>query len=92
VENCRLADLPDLKQENPFVRKTLLSWIRDLVNKYSIDGLRIDTIPEIPVDFWKEFVPASGVFCMGEVYSELASYIKPYLVPLPAILNYPMFY
>ena len=45
IENCRLANLADLKQENDYVRTTLLSWIRDLVQKYKIDGLRIDTVP-----------------------------------------------
>ena len=92
VENCRLADLPDLKQENPMVKKALLDWINDLVTKYQIDGLRIDTVPEVPVSFWPDFVKSAGVFCMGEVYSEVASYIKPYLNSLDAILNYPMFY
>lgn len=45
IQNCRLAGLADLKQEDDYVRTTLLSWIKDLVNKYHIDGLRIDTIP-----------------------------------------------
>ena len=45
VENCRLVQLADLKQENDEVRTKLLDWIRDLVNKYHIDGLRIDTVP-----------------------------------------------
>jgi alpha-amylase len=45
IENCRLARLADLKQENDYVRTTLLNWIRDLVNKYKLDGIRIDTIP-----------------------------------------------
>lgn len=45
IENCRLAGLADLKQENDYVRTTLLSWIYFIVNKYKIDGLRIDTVP-----------------------------------------------
>ena len=48
VENCRLSGLPDLKQENDWVTQTLLSWISDLISKYNIDGIRIDTIMEVP--------------------------------------------
>jgi alpha-amylase len=55
VENCRLAGLPDLKQENPWVRQQLKDWIRNLVQTYNFDGIRIDTIPEVPKDFWAEF-------------------------------------
>jgi alpha-amylase len=65
IENCRLAKLADLKQENDYVRTTLLSWIRDLVNKYHIDGIRIDTIPEVPKWFWAQFSQASGVYTVG---------------------------
>lgn len=62
VENCRLADLPDLDQNNSYVRGELKNWIKKLVTDYGFDGLRIDTIPEVPKDFWSEFGAASGVF------------------------------
>ena len=53
IQNCRLARLADLKQENAWVKDTLVKWIQDLVIKYKIDGLRIDTVPEVPKWFWK---------------------------------------
>jgi alpha-amylase len=31
VENCRLADLPDLNQSNSYVRDYLKGWIKNLV-------------------------------------------------------------
>jgi alpha-amylase len=62
VENCRLADLPDLSQENDYVRGYLKTWIKNLVDTYKFDGIRIDTIPEVPKDFWSEYNQASGVF------------------------------
>ena len=65
IENCRLAKLADLKQESNFVKATLLSWIKNLVTKYHIDGLRIDTVPEVPKTFWSEFSRASGVYTVG---------------------------
>lgn len=62
VENCRLAGLPDLKQEDPFVRQYLKDWIKKLVQTYNFDGIRIDTIPEVPKDFWREYGESAGVF------------------------------
>lgn len=55
VENCRLAQLPDLNTESEYVQKTLLDWIDWLITTYDIDGLRIDTIPEVPKWFWSKF-------------------------------------
>ena len=37
------------------MRTKLLSWIHDLVAKYNIDGIRIDTVPEVPKWFWSQF-------------------------------------
>ena len=44
---CRLADLPDLDQSNSFVDSTLRSWVAATVQKYQLDGLRVDTVPEV---------------------------------------------
>ena len=52
VQKCRLASLADLNQENPFVEDELYKWIRFLITEYEIDGLRIDTVPEVPKQFW----------------------------------------
>lgn len=92
VENCRLADLPDLKQENAYVTQTLLSWISDLVKKYNIDGLRIDTIPEVPKSFWAQFQQSAGVYCVGEVFDGRIGYVADYQNYVDALLNYPLRY
>ena len=55
VENCRLAGLPDLNSESDFVQKEMYRWIDWLIEEYDIDGLRIDTIPEVPKFFWQKF-------------------------------------
>ena len=78
VENCRLADLPDLDQSNSYVRSELKSWVKNLVSTYGFDGIRIDTIPEVPKDFWSEFGAASGVFQMGENFNGDPAYVGPY--------------
>lgn len=92
IENCRLAGLADLKQENDWVRTTLLSWIKDLIDKYHIDGIRIDTIPEVPKWFWNQFRSSAGVYTIGEVFDGDMGYLAGYLGSLDAVLNYPFFF
>jgi alpha-amylase len=92
VRNCRLANLPDLKQENEWVSKTLCSWVQATVAKFGFDGIRIDTVPEVPADFWANYAKASGVFTIGEVDNGSVDYDKPYQGPLDAILNYPLYW
>lgn len=74
------------------MKDTLLSWIKELVSKYQIDGLRIDTIPEVPKWFWSEFSHAAGVYTLGEVLDGGMSYVGGYVGSIDAILNYPFFF
>ncbi|XP_067949039.1 uncharacterized protein [Watersipora subatra] len=92
VEYCRLADLPDLNQDNQWVREQLKNWIKNLVQTYDFDGIRIDTIPEVKGPFWKEFGDAAGVFQIGEVDNGDPAYVGPYQNYLTATLNYPFFW
>lgn len=39
-----------------------------MVSKYEIEGLRIDTVPEVPAWFWSEYSDAANCFTMGEVF------------------------
>jgi len=92
VENCRLADLPDLAQEDPTTRQLLLNWVKDVVQTYKFDGLRIDTVPEVPKDFWSQYNQNSGVFTLGEVFDSRMSYVAGYQGPVDGVLNYPLYY
>jgi alpha-amylase len=92
VENCRLAGLPDLSQENSYVRQYLKDWIKNIVSEYQFDGIRIDTIPEVPKDFWGEYGQSSGVFQMGECFNGDPAYVAPYQNYLTGLFNYPMYY
>ena len=74
------------------MRTTLLSWIHDLINKYHIDGIRIDTIPEVPKWFWNQFRESAGVYTIGEVFDGDMGYLAGYLGSLDAVLNYPFFF
>ena len=92
VENCRLSGLPDLKQENDWVAQTLINWIKDVVQKYNIDGIRIDTIMEVPKEFWDSFRAAAGVFQIGEAFNGDISYVADYQNHLDSVFNYPLYY
>ena len=92
VENCRLADLPDLKHENNWVSDELLRWIKYMVDKYDLDGLRVDTVPEVPKWFWKKFNKVCGVFQIGEVFNGDEQYVHSYQGPLTSTFNYPLYF
>ena len=92
VENCRLCDMPDLKQENDWVTQKLLEWIHDLVQKYNLDGIRIDTIMEVPKWFWDKFRQSAGVFQIGEAFNGDTGYVADYQNHLDSVFNYPLYY
>lgn len=92
VQNCWLANLPDLNQSVQFVSSGLLTWIKTIVQKYSIDGLRIDTCPEVPINFWAQFSQAAGVFTMCEVFDGSIPTNAGYQGSVDATLNYPLYY
>ena len=47
VENCRNDSL-DLDQSNPVVRSFLLDWVKETVEEYGFDGIRIDDAIMLP--------------------------------------------
>ena len=77
VENCRIAEMPDLKQENDWITETLLEWIHNLIQKYDIDGIRIETVIEVLKWFWDQFLNSSGVFQICVVFSGNPGYVVP---------------
>ena len=93
-QNCWMGDdkvpLPDLDTNNPTVIETYKTWIKDLVSKYNIDGLRIDAAKHVQASFWPDFCASAGVFCMGEVFSSDVGGAAQYQGPLDSVLNFPM--
>lgn len=63
-----------------------------MTSKYKIDGIRIDTVPEVPKWFWKEFADAAGVYQVGEVFDGRIGYVSDYQNYLDAVLNYPLYF
>ena len=93
IEHCRLDGLADLDQDQPFVRRTLLDWIQQMVQNYSIDGLRVDTVPEVKRPFWQQWQQRAGVYAVGEVFDTDVQYVASYQAQaLNATLSYPLFF
>jgi len=67
-ETCWLANLGDLKQENPYVTDQLLQWAYGLQKTYNFDGIRIDTVPYVPKMFFQKLKsgPLQGTYAVGE--------------------------
>lgn len=80
---CPLSGLPDLKQDNPEVKKFLLDNALFWKN-LGVDGFRYDAIKHVPEGFMKDLVAQdkqNGVFTLGEVFEtvsvqKVASYQK----------------
>lgn len=84
--------MPDLNQDNEFVRNYLKEWISTTVSRFDFDGIRIDTIPHVPKPFWSEYGEAAGVFQMGECFNGDPAYVGDYQNYVTALFNYPMFF
>lgn len=98
VDYCWMGDaqlpLPDVNTEDAFVISTLQAWIKDFVQKFSVDGLRIDAAKHAPGVFWKGFCEASGVFCIGEAYTTDVAYASTFQTEqyMDSVLNFPTYY
>ncbi|KDR81372.1 hypothetical protein GALMADRAFT_239237 [Galerina marginata CBS 339.88] len=97
-QTCWLGDtkvpLPDIDTKNPTVISQYGEWIANLVQEYSIDGLRIDAAKHVNVDFWPQFCAKAGVFCIGEVFG--GSDVEPIAMyqgsqALDSVLNFPLY-
>ncbi|KAJ5457040.1 hypothetical protein N7530_012314 [Penicillium desertorum] len=96
VLDCWLGDntisLPDLRNEDQEVQQILGTWVSQLVSNYSIDGLRIDSVLNIPPVFFSNFSKSAGVFTMGEGATRVASGYCSLQPSLSGLLNYPLYY
>lgn len=83
AESARYGDfsgLDDLATENPRVVSGMVEIFGDWIDRYGVDGFRIDTAKHVNPEFWQVFVPAmldraraKGIpnfHIFGEVYSE----------------------
>ncbi|KAK4188342.1 family 13 putative glycoside hydrolase [Podospora australis] len=94
VEVCwqGIYSLPDLRTEDPEVRRIWNDWISTMVSTYSIDGLRVDSAKHVETSFWPGFNSAAGVYLIGEVYHGDALYVAPFQNHFDGVLDYPGYY
>jgi len=96
AQQCWLGDhivpLVDLKTEDPEVQNMFGEWIHQMVQNYSIDGLRIDTSLNVEPEFFPSFMKAAGVFATGEVMMGDNSVACEWESTIGSILNYPIYY
>jgi alpha-amylase len=71
VEGCSIAGLPDVNTQSPAIRTLYQKWIKYLVNEYSFDGVRIDTVKHVEKDFWPGFSAAAGVYTIGGMHLKI---------------------
>ncbi len=60
-ESATLGDfsgLDDLDTENPRVVQGMIEIFGDWIDRYGVDGFRIDTARHVNPEFWAQFVPA----------------------------------
>ncbi|KAJ9157608.1 Alpha-amylase A type-3 [Pleurostoma richardsiae] len=91
-EGDNTVSLPDLRTEDSDVRSVWNSWITDIVSKYSIDGLRVDSAQQVETSFFPPFESAAGVYIVGEVFNGDPSYVTPFQQYMSGLLNYPAYF
>ncbi|KAG4433656.1 hypothetical protein IFR05_010859 [Cadophora sp. M221] len=91
-EGDNTVSLPDLRTEDLDVLGVWKTWIKDLVAKYSIDGLRLDSAQQVENAFLSPFETAAGVYVVGEVFNGDPNYVCPYQKDVSGVLNYPAYF
>jgi alpha-amylase len=91
-EGDNTVSLPDLRTESNAVRAIWKDWITQIISKYKVDGLRIDSAKHIEKDFHRFFEDAAGVYTIGEALSGDPGYVLDYQHYMSGVLNYPAFF
>lgn len=101
------AGLDDLMTENPVVLQGMIDIYGGWIDRYRVDGFRIDTAKYVDDGFWQAFVPAmqeraarlgiGNFFMFGEVSPETAqdtALMARYTrsAGFPTVLDFPLFY
>eukprot|EP00727_Mastigamoeba_balamuthi_P013356 m51a1_g8643 putative carbohydrate-binding module family 20 protein (613) ;mRNA; f:6133-8197 len=92
AELCRLSGLPDLNDSVPEVRAKLAGFANALLATYGFDGMRIDTVPHMAVEYWESFRASVDSFMIGEILDGQYSRVADYQSPLDSTLSYPTYY
>lgn len=94
IEDCWTGDdnviLADLDIESTNVADYLHEHIHDMVERYQIDGIRIDAVKQMNPEFFPNYTSAAGVFAIGEMFSydpNVSCSVRNYL---DSITSYPI--
>jgi alpha-amylase len=97
VEQCRLFGMPDLNQDNHWVRSELKHFVRNYVNRFGFAALRLDAARHLPGTFVDEI--AEGAVAHGkpipvlpEMYSEDVFFTSTFARDTSSpTMNFPLF-
>jgi len=96
ILHCRLADLPDLNQDNPYVTQQLLAYTQWLLNEFQFDGIRMDTVMYVKNQYWTVLSSQVNSYIVGEVdlggSAGLACNVNYASNGVDATLNYPLYH
>jgi alpha-amylase len=95
VENGSLSGLEDLKQESPYVRGELWSFLVKS-NNMGFDGYRWDAAKHVPRWYWSDHILPNvkqwGKYSVGEVFSGDQGYLFSYIATGMAVTDYPLYF
>ncbi|CAK9115086.1 unnamed protein product [Durusdinium trenchii] len=94
LEHCKLYGLPDFNHENPIVWQGLMQWVRDHVDKYGFDGIRVDAARHINRNFLNH-IPETGppIPAYYEVVNTDMAYVAGYATgDYGSVYNYPLYF
>ncbi len=97
VERGWLCDLPDFDFDNPEVRQYFIDNTLWWIEETGIDGMRLDTVKHVPIDYWEEYTTAikteyPDFFFLGEVWHNQTSYLAAYQeAGIDSMTNYALY-
>ena len=96
ILKCWLGDdnvaLVDVKTEDSTVRSTYNNWIGNVQSTYNLDGMRIDALKSVEIDFFPGFQKAANMFGLGENYQADPKLLCDYQPSVNGLLNFPLYY
>jgi alpha-amylase len=84
--------LADLDTGDPVVQQLFAMWIRTMIWRWGVDGLRIDAGINVEPQFFPSFMEAADIFGTAEVYTAYDDIACQWEEPVGSILNYPLYW
>lgn len=75
LTNYQASSLDDINTENPAVLSNMKAWYNYWIAEAGIDGMRIDTVKNVPKEFWQDFIFSTDPASPG-IKSFASNYLK----------------